>query len=107
MKCCVIYSDKSWFVPVFRWVLSCSMDSTLRVWDLLSATCLGVMSLDSPAVSISLSPQSDILATVHIEESHIRLWANVSIFGSGDTLPVLDQVCRENSLFFFFAFSSE
>eukprot|EP00798_Chlamydomonas_sp_ICE-L_P015273 gene15273-21355_t len=45
-----------------RWLLSASMDSTIRVWDIPAAQCLQVMRLGSaPITSLSLSPALDML----------------------------------------------
>ena len=65
-----------------RWLLSSSMDCSLRVWDIVSATLIGIQYLHKPITSLSISQKNDLLATAHIEENYIRLWANTAVFGS-------------------------
>lgn len=65
-----------------RWLLSSSMDGTLRVWDIPSAQCLQVLVLGAPVTSLSLSPSLDLLATTHVNRRGIYLWSNQELFGA-------------------------
>lgn len=65
-----------------KWVLSSSMDGTLRVWDLPSARCLQVVRLGAPITAFSLSPDTCMLATSHSNRRGIYLWSNQLVFGN-------------------------
>ncbi|KAL3149179.1 hypothetical protein ABBQ32_002010 [Trebouxia sp. C0010 RCD-2024] len=76
-----------------RWLLSSSMDGTVRVWDIPAASCLQVVKLGWPVTGVQLSPGQDLLATCHVKRRGIYLWYNHLMFGSGadiqpSTLPV-------------------
>lgn len=75
-----------------RWLLSSSMDSTLRVWDVPAAMCLQVLQMSSPVVSLSLSPQQDLLATCHAGSSALCLWANQLMFGDASAITHSDAL---------------
>ncbi|KAL0035116.1 hypothetical protein WJX79_001452 [Trebouxia sp. C0005] len=66
-----------------RWLLSSSMDGTVRVWDIPAACCLQVVKLGSPVTGVQLSPSQDLLATCHVKRRGIYLWYNHLMFGSG------------------------
>ncbi|DBB09195.1 TPA: hypothetical protein ACH3X3_007787 [Trebouxia sp. C0006] len=66
-----------------RWLLSSSMDGTVRVWDIPAACCLQVVKLGSPVTGVQLSPSQDLLATTHVKRRGIYLWYNHLMFGSG------------------------
>ncbi|GAX75096.1 hypothetical protein CEUSTIGMA_g2540.t1 [Chlamydomonas eustigma] len=72
-----------------RWLLSASLDGTLRVWDVPAGKCLQVMSLGGPPVTaLSLSPALDLLATTHSDRRGLYLWANQAVFGNpADIFP--------------------
>ncbi|PNH10160.1 WD repeat domain-containing protein [Tetrabaena socialis] len=70
-----------------RWLLSSSMDGTMRVWDIPAAQCLQVMKLGSPVTSLSLSPSLDLLATSHVNRRGIYLWSNQAVFGPPAAIP--------------------
>ena len=66
-----------------RWVISASLDGTLRVWDVPSASCLQALDLGAVATSISLSPGGELLATTHRELRGVYLWSNRMLFSGG------------------------
>lgn len=76
-----------------RWLLSSSMDGTIRVWDIPASATLQVMRLGSPVTALSLSPRMDLLATAHVGQRGVFLWSNQRMFGAGgevmpSTVPV-------------------
>ncbi|KAG2482597.1 hypothetical protein HYH03_018481 [Edaphochlamys debaryana] len=71
-----------------RWLLSSSMDGTLRVWDIPSAACLQVLRLGAPVTSLSLGPSLDLLATTHVNRRGIYLWTNQALFGTAPAVPL-------------------
>ncbi|KAG6438520.1 hypothetical protein O3G_MSEX000035 [Manduca sexta] len=59
-----------------RWLVSTSMDCTVCTWDIPSAQLVDIFSLEQPCTSLSMSPTGDYLATTHINELGVFLWAN-------------------------------
>jgi U3 small nucleolar RNA-associated protein 21 len=71
-----------------RWLVSASGDSSLRVWDLPTGTCVDWVTMPSPVVSLSMSPRGDFLATSHVDSRGIFLWANQNYFTNLFLQPV-------------------
>jgi U3 small nucleolar RNA-associated protein 21 len=63
-----------------RWLVSASLDSTARVWDLPTGHCIDYISFPSPVTSVDFSPAGDLLATSHVEDLGIYLWCNKSLY---------------------------
>lgn len=57
-----------------KWLLSSSMDGSLRIWDVILARQIDAIHVDVPITALSLSPNMDILATAHVDQSGIYLW---------------------------------
>lgn len=57
-----------------KWLLSASMDGSLRIWDVILARQIDAMHVDVPITALSLSPNMDILATSHADHNGIYLW---------------------------------
>ncbi|RMZ56081.1 hypothetical protein APUTEX25_004505 [Auxenochlorella protothecoides] len=71
-----------------RWLLSSSMDGTLRVWDIPGSQLLQVLDMGGVVTSLSLSPAQDLLATTGQGSRGINLWAYQLIYGAGgDIVP--------------------
>ncbi|MEE6459806.1 hypothetical protein FKM82_000744 [Ascaphus truei] len=68
------------FSPDGRWLLTASMDCTVKVWDLPSGCLIDCFLLDSAVVSLTMSPVGDFLATAHVDDLGIYLWSNKSLF---------------------------
>ncbi|XP_066516110.1 WD repeat-containing protein 36 [Hoplias malabaricus] len=64
------------FSPDGRWLIIASMDCTIRTWDLPSGSLVDCFLVDSAAVSISISPTGNFLASSHIDCLGIYLWSN-------------------------------
>ena len=63
-----------------RWLVTVSLDGTGKVWDLPSGHCVDWVEFDSPAVSVDLSPTSDLMATAHVGDLGIYLWVNKTLY---------------------------
>lgn len=74
-----------------RWLLTSSMDNTVRVWDIPAGLCLQAMSLGSPVTSLSLSDTGDLLATTHVHKRGVFLWSNQHLFGDPSQLALFQE----------------
>lgn len=68
------------FSPDGRWIVSTSLDGTLRTWDLPTGGCIDGIRLPSVATRVKFSPIGDYLATTHVTGNGISLWTNRAQF---------------------------
>ncbi|ODV63472.1 rRNA-processing protein UTP21 [Ascoidea rubescens DSM 1968] len=68
------------FSPDGRWIVSSSLDSTLRVWDLPTGNCIDGFKISNIITNLKFSPNGDFLATSHVNGNGISLWNNKSQF---------------------------
>jgi U3 small nucleolar RNA-associated protein 21 len=68
------------FSPTSNWIISVSLDSTLRVWDLPTGFLISAVILPAIATAIAFSPSEEFLATAHVGSLGIHLWSNRSQF---------------------------
>jgi len=73
------------FSPTSAWIISVSLDSTLRVWDLPTGFLISAVCLPSIATAVAFSPSGEFLATTHVGSIGIHLWSNRSQFR---TIPI-------------------
>lgn len=59
-----------------RWLISSSLDKTVRTWDIPSSACVDCFSVPIPATSLAMSPVGDFLATIHADQLGVYLWSN-------------------------------
>lgn len=76
------------FSPDGRWLVTTSMDSTVRVWDLPSGRTLDWFRVEMPATSVSFSPTGDFLATVHVDSLGVFLWSNSTLYTGSMLQPL-------------------
>ena len=57
-----------------KWLLSSSMDGTLRIWDVILARQIDAVQVDVCITALSLSPNMDVLATAHVDQNGVYLW---------------------------------
>lgn len=69
------------FSPDGRWLVSASLDRSVRVWDLPTGRCIDWLAFDSAPTSVTFSPTSEYLATAHVDNVGVCLWANKAHFG--------------------------
>lgn len=79
------------FSPDGRWIVSASLDSTLRTWDLPTGGCIDGVKLDSVATDLKFSPNGDLLATTHVNGNGISIWTNRSQFKAISTRIVNEE----------------
>ncbi|KAH3661697.1 hypothetical protein OGAPHI_006547 [Ogataea philodendri] len=68
------------FSPDGRWIVSASLDSTIRTWDLPTGGCIDGIMVPNTVTSLKMSPLGDYLATTHVNGVGISLWTNRSQF---------------------------
>lgn len=57
-----------------KWLVSSSMDGSLRIWDVILARQIDAIHVDVSITALSLSPNMDILATTHADQNGVCLW---------------------------------
>jgi U3 small nucleolar RNA-associated protein 21 len=68
------------FSPDERWIVSASLDGTVRTWDLPTGHMIDAFrTLDLPT-SVSFSPTSNFIATTHVGHVGIFLWTNRTLY---------------------------
>ncbi|XP_026474515.1 WD repeat-containing protein 36 [Ctenocephalides felis] len=68
------------FSPDTRWIITSSMDCTIRTWDIPSANLIDQFRVESPCTSLTMSPVGEFLATTHVDYLGVFLWANKSLY---------------------------
>ncbi|KAL8225937.1 hypothetical protein R6Q57_018494 [Mikania cordata] len=63
-----------WFSEDGKWLMSSSMDCTLRIWDVILARRIDAIHVDVSIIALSLSPNMDVLATTHVDQSGVYIW---------------------------------
>lgn len=64
-----------------RRVLSASMDSTLKTWDLPSGRLMDSLVCENSPTSVTMAPSGEFIATTHVNSVGIKLWVDMSRFG--------------------------
>lgn len=63
-----------------RWLITASMDCSIKIFDIPSAYMIDHFQMDSACISLTVSPSGDFLATAHVNKLGIYTWANKSLF---------------------------
>lgn len=74
-----------------RWIVSTSLDSTIRTWDLPTGGCIDGIKLPKVATCLKVSPNGEYLATAHVNDVGISLWTNKSQFIPVSTRHIEDE----------------
>ncbi|XP_021746798.1 U3 small nucleolar RNA-associated protein 21 homolog [Chenopodium quinoa] len=69
-----------------KWLLSSSMDGTLRIWDVILARQIDAVRVDVAITALSLSPNMDVLATTHVDQNGVYLWVNQAMFTGSSSI---------------------
>lgn len=62
------------FSPDGRWLISSSMDSTVRVWDVVAGRLLDWFRVPAPVTSLAFSPNAQFLVTTHVDSLGLYTW---------------------------------
>ncbi|KAF7990414.1 hypothetical protein HCN44_000219 [Aphidius gifuensis] len=68
------------FSPDARWLVSSSMDCTIRTWDIPSGKMIDIFQVPEACISLTFSPTGQYLATAHVENYGVYLWSNKTLF---------------------------
>ncbi|KZT61545.1 Utp21-domain-containing protein [Calocera cornea HHB12733] len=68
------------FSPDSRWLITTSLDSIIRTFDIPSGRLIDAFRVSSIATSLSFSPTADFLATSHVDSVGVYLWTNRAQF---------------------------
>eukprot|EP00980_Cylindrotheca_fusiformis_P030812 scaffold25455_cov152-Cylindrotheca_fusiformis.AAC.2 len=68
------------FSPDGRTLYTSSLDSTIRVWDVPTNSCVDWLGFSSPPSSLTVSPTGEFLATTHAGKLGISLWSDRSFY---------------------------
>ncbi|EQC27067.1 hypothetical protein SDRG_15077 [Saprolegnia diclina VS20] len=68
------------FSPDARWLLSSSSDGSVRVWDLPTGKCIDFIKFKHAVTSVTMSPTGEFIATTHVGQLGLFLWANRAYF---------------------------
>ncbi|ORX40070.1 putative WD-repeat protein [Kockovaella imperatae] len=68
------------FSPDSRWLITTSIDSIVRTYDIPTGSLVDAFRTESIATSLTFSPTGDFLATAHVDSLGVHLWANKAQF---------------------------
>lgn len=72
------------------WLLSCGLDSYVKIWDLISGQLKTCILLSNIPLCIAISPNGDYLATCQVDSIGIHIHVNSSYYCS--TVPNIDPI---------------
>ncbi|CAG8520768.1 16389_t:CDS:10 [Dentiscutata erythropus] len=79
------------FSPDGRWVVTTSLDATIRTWDLPTGHLIDIFRVESVPTSVTFSPNGDFLATSHVDLVGIFLWVNTTLFSNVTLRRITDE----------------
>lgn len=79
------------FSPDGRWIVSASLDSTIRTWDLPTGGCIDGVKVENVITNIKFSPNGDLLATTSVTGNGISLWTNRAQFFTVSTRQINEE----------------
>lgn len=68
------------FSPDGRTLYTASLDSTIRVWDVPTNSCVDWLGFETPPTSLAISPTGEFLATSHIGKLGLSVWSDRSFY---------------------------
>ena len=73
-----------------KWIVSCSSDTTIRTWDLLSGHLIDSFSVEKIPKKIVFSSSGEYIATIHSGDKSVFIWTNISHFKHVILKPITD-----------------
>ena len=84
-----------------RWLIAASLDCCLYIWDIPSGSLIDWVRFESAVSSVAMSPTGDFIATTHINQLGVCLWANLAhftnVFYASQKAPTDLQLPMENT----------
>ncbi|PIK61910.1 putative WD repeat-containing protein 36 [Apostichopus japonicus] len=71
-----------------RWLVSASMDCSVRTWDLPTSKMVDCFLVDAAVTSLCISPTNAYLATTHVDDLGIYLWSNRTLYSHVSLRPL-------------------
>ncbi|XP_072399181.1 WD repeat-containing protein 36 [Diabrotica undecimpunctata] len=68
------------FSPDSRWLITASMDCSVRTWDIPSGQLVDEFATDAACISLDMSPTGECLITAHVDYIGIFLWTNKTLY---------------------------
>lgn len=65
-----------------KWLITTSMDKSLKVWDLLTSSLIDWIKFCDIPKSVAFAPTGEYLATTHVGKKGIYLWSSKAFFGN-------------------------
>ncbi|KAI0372915.1 Utp21-domain-containing protein [Pilatotrama ljubarskyi] len=86
------------FSPDSRWLVTTSMDSIIRTFDIPTGRLIDLFRTSSVATSVSFSPTNDFLATSHVDSVGVYLWANRAQYSEVSFQSIVEEDVVDVSL---------
>ncbi|OCH93410.1 Utp21-domain-containing protein [Obba rivulosa] len=86
------------FSPDSRWIVTTSLDSIIRTFDVPTGRLIDAFRTSSVATSVTFSPTNDFLATAHLDSVGVYLWANRAQYSEVSFQSVVDDDVVDVSL---------
>ncbi|KAI0691037.1 Utp21-domain-containing protein [Cytidiella melzeri] len=86
------------FSPDARWIITTSLDSIIRTFDIPTGQLIDAFRTSSVATSVSFSPTNDFLATSHVDSVGVYLWANRAQYSEVSFHSLLEEDIVDVSL---------
>lgn len=86
------------FSPDSRWLITSSMDCTIKTWDIPSSYLIDQFKMSRPCISIAMSPSGDFLATAHVDFLGVYLWANKSLYEHVSMRSIDPETCEAREM---------
>lgn len=80
-----------------RWIVACSMDSVVRVWDLPTGHMIDAFKPETTVTSLAFSSTGEYLATAHAGTLGINLWNNKALYRQVSIRQIQDDAVLELS----------
>ena len=83
------------FSPDGRWIISASLDETIRTWDLPTGFLIDAFKVPDICTGVAVSPSGDFIATTHVNHLGIFLWSNKSLYSYVPLRPLEEKDVKE------------